>query len=264
MLAGGSTAAGELALFRRRAGAADWEKLDPANTGYWGGPGEPYRRWFLGSVALLGPRRALAVLYKGYEDGGAVLRTLDGGDSWTTVFTADQDLYAAHFADSRRGWLAGFRGTLWRTEDGCVSWDPQHNPEDITVSCLAFSSGSSFGLAPPVARKGPDDRHGPHLAGRGGTAGVQHAQCGRGRSGVRIRTRSGWPTCPLHQSASPVGEVAATTNSDRAGLWLLTPGMMTKGWWVRCPLAIDLGSGGYFRFTERGGMPPAGCHSEMK
>jgi photosystem II stability/assembly factor-like uncharacterized protein len=148
-LAGGSTATGELALFRRREGGAAWEKLDPAATGYWGGREAPYRHWFLAGLDLLGPQQAVAVLFKGFEDGGALLRTTDGGNSWTTLFRADQDLYAVHFADARRGWLAGFHGALWRTEDGGATWEPQANPADVTVSCLAFApSGGSFGLAP--------------------------------------------------------------------------------------------------------------------
>jgi photosystem II stability/assembly factor-like uncharacterized protein len=149
-LVGGSTTSGELALFRRRERATGWERLDPAATGCWGGQDGPYGRWFLAGLALLRPGQAVAVLYQGYEDGGALLRTEDGGDSWTTLpFKADQDLYAVHFADPKRGWLAGFHGTLWRTTDGGTTWIPQTNPEEVTVSCLAFAgSGNSFGLAP--------------------------------------------------------------------------------------------------------------------
>jgi serine/threonine protein kinase/photosystem II stability/assembly factor-like uncharacterized protein len=148
-LVAGSTAGGELALFRRRPGAAKWEKLDPAATGCWGGQGAPFRRWFPGPLALLGSQQAVLVLYKGYEDGGALLRTTDGGNTWTTLFTADQDLYDVHFTDGRHGWLSGFHGSLWRTEDGGTTWAAQPSPGDITVSCLAFAPrDGSLGVAP--------------------------------------------------------------------------------------------------------------------
>jgi serine/threonine protein kinase/photosystem II stability/assembly factor-like uncharacterized protein len=148
-LVAGSTAAGELAMFSRRPGAAGWEKLDPAATGCWGGQGAPFRRWFPGRLALLGPQQAVLVLYKGYEDGGALLRTTDGGNTWTTLFTADQDLYDLHFTDGRHGWLAGFHGSLWRTEDGGNTWAAQPTPGGVTASCLAFAPrDGSLGVAP--------------------------------------------------------------------------------------------------------------------
>jgi photosystem II stability/assembly factor-like uncharacterized protein/tRNA A-37 threonylcarbamoyl transferase component Bud32 len=148
-LAAGTTQAGELAVFRRRAGAAGWEKLDPAATGCWGGQGEPYRRWFPGALAHLGPEQAVLALYKGYEDGGALLRTTDGGNTWATLFQAEQDLYAVHFTDERHGWLAGFHGALWRTDDGGTTWASEPNPGGVTVGCLAFSEhGAPLGVAP--------------------------------------------------------------------------------------------------------------------
>ena len=86
--------------------------------------------------------------------GDAHLSVIDSGPGierarWTTLFTADRDLHHVHFADDRHGWLAGFGGALWRTEDGGAHWAPQDNPTDVTASCLAFAPhGGTFGLAP--------------------------------------------------------------------------------------------------------------------
>jgi serine/threonine-protein kinase len=148
MLAGGTTNDGELILFRRPAAGADWEKLDPVAAGYWGGEGAPYRQWFLGDVAFGGPAHALAVLFRGADEGGALLETTDGGTSWAVVFRGEEDFYRLHL-DGRRGWLSGSRGALWaRTDDG-TDWRPQDNPSGVTVSCLAFAPrGGPLGIAP--------------------------------------------------------------------------------------------------------------------
>jgi photosystem II stability/assembly factor-like uncharacterized protein/tRNA A-37 threonylcarbamoyl transferase component Bud32 len=148
MLAGGTTNDGELVLFRRSATGAGWEKLDPVAAGYWGGEAAPYRQWFLGDLAFGGPAHALAVLFRGADEGGALLETTDGGMSWGAVFRQEQDFYRLHL-DGRRGWLSGGGGALWaRTGDG-TDWRPQDNPSGVTVSCLAFAPrGGQFGIAP--------------------------------------------------------------------------------------------------------------------
>jgi photosystem II stability/assembly factor-like uncharacterized protein len=154
MLAGGTARAedGSLALFRKRDAQAAWEKLDPAQTGYWGGAGQPHRRWFLGGLVIGGPRAALAAVFKGYEAQSALLRTADGGNTWAPVLTSpDKDLYRVQLADGRHGWLTGSDGSFWMTADGGLTWQPQPNPEPEggTPTCLAFAPGASaFGLAP--------------------------------------------------------------------------------------------------------------------
>jgi photosystem II stability/assembly factor-like uncharacterized protein len=79
-----------------------------------------------------------------------LLHTADGGDSWREVFRAETYLRHVHFADTRLGWLTGFRGKLWRTEDGGRTWAEQENPApDVSVSGLAFArTGELVALAP--------------------------------------------------------------------------------------------------------------------
>jgi photosystem II stability/assembly factor-like uncharacterized protein len=148
MLAGGNAAQGDLILYRKAGDRAGWDKLDPEATGYWGGSGHPFRRWFVGEMAVAGDRVALVALFAGYEDRGVLLRTENGGDTWTAVLTPDHELYGVQFTDNRHGWLTGSGGSLWRTADGGLTWQPQANPAGITLGCLAFApKGGALGLA---------------------------------------------------------------------------------------------------------------------
>jgi photosystem II stability/assembly factor-like uncharacterized protein len=148
-LAGGS-AAGELVLYRRQAGADLWEKLDPVATGLWGSNNHPFRNWSLGGLAMAGPANAWATLSGPDTEAGVLLYTTDGGDSWKEAFRTDTYLRHVHFVDLHCGWLSGFRGKLWRTEDGGRSWTVQKNPSDeLSVSSLAFAqSGEPVAVAP--------------------------------------------------------------------------------------------------------------------
>jgi serine/threonine protein kinase len=141
MLAGGTSSAGQFVLFSRQKGHIPWQTASRF--------GPPVDKWFLGGLAILGPREAMVAMYQGYDNKGQLVHTLDGGKSWTVPFAAEEDLYHLHFADAKRGWLAGFHGTLRHTQDGGKSWQVQPKLRAVTAGCLAFAPrGSSFGLAP--------------------------------------------------------------------------------------------------------------------
>jgi len=145
-LAGGTTASGELSLMRRRGSGAP-EGLSGESAGYWGGPAAPYRKWFLGGLAIVGEAEAVSVLYRGEPPGGAVLRTGDGGRSWKLVQTTEGDLYRVVFTSSRQGLLIGEGGGLWTTDNGGASWRPSALPDGVTPSCLA-AGPDGLALAP--------------------------------------------------------------------------------------------------------------------
>ena len=109
----------------------------------------PYQNWTVGGLAVSGPKDAWVALSSNGSEEGALLHTTDGGATWQKAFGTDTYLFHVHFADARTGWLAGFRGRLWRTGDGGRTWTAQENPAgDATVSRLAFAPGKSIGLAP--------------------------------------------------------------------------------------------------------------------
>lgn len=58
-------------------------------------------------------------------DSGAILRTLDGGETWTLAARRGRinSLTSLVFLDERRGWAAG-HGDVLATDDGGASWTP--------------------------------------------------------------------------------------------------------------------------------------------
>jgi photosystem II stability/assembly factor-like uncharacterized protein len=57
--------------------------------------------------------------------GGGMMRTQDGGATWTPFATGTNTaLTNLHFTDPLNGWLVGFHGTILKTTDGGSTWKP--------------------------------------------------------------------------------------------------------------------------------------------
>lgn len=57
-----------------------------------------------------------------------VMRTEDGGESWTRVIVPLKDeLYHLDFANSSRGWIVGDMGMILMTNDGGLNWQVQNS-----------------------------------------------------------------------------------------------------------------------------------------
>ncbi len=60
----------------------------------------------------------------GYE--GSVLRTTDGGESWTVIpIEAEAVVTDIDFADENHGWATGLNGLMIFTTDGGLTWSPR-------------------------------------------------------------------------------------------------------------------------------------------
>ena len=77
-------------------------------------------RMSLQAIHTFDSARAIVV-----TDSGAILRTLDGGETWTLAARRGRSnfLTSLFFLDERRGWAAG-HGDVLTTDDGGVSWTP--------------------------------------------------------------------------------------------------------------------------------------------
>jgi photosystem II stability/assembly factor-like uncharacterized protein len=60
----------------------------------------------------------------GYAVGDSILKTVDGGKTWSVLDAGSEYLTAVFFVDGRRGWVAGARGTVFRTSNGGEAWFP--------------------------------------------------------------------------------------------------------------------------------------------
>jgi photosystem II stability/assembly factor-like uncharacterized protein len=63
--------------------------------------------------------------------GSAILRTLDGGLTWTRQYTTGVVLSGLDVIDAEHVWASGDGGTLLFTADGGATWDKQTPPADL-------------------------------------------------------------------------------------------------------------------------------------
>jgi photosystem II stability/assembly factor-like uncharacterized protein len=56
---------------------------------------------------------------------GVIVRTTDGGESWTlqrSDMSVDQPLFSVHFRDAKEGWAVGLWSLMLHTSDGGATW----------------------------------------------------------------------------------------------------------------------------------------------
>jgi len=79
---------------------------------------------------------------------GTLMKTTDGGKTWSGTRVDSGDFRAVQFLDGNRGWLAGRDGAFYRTYDGGDSWERVVStgyPPDEDFSNVWFQ-GDSLGL----------------------------------------------------------------------------------------------------------------------
>ena len=102
----------------------------------------------LRDVACLDADRAVAVGYN-----GIIIRTEDGGQTWTTIQRSISDhLCGVYFSDSQHGWAVGYdtgdtedfnpfnsyEGIVMYTEDGGLTWIKQYRNQGVVLTDVHF------------------------------------------------------------------------------------------------------------------------------
>ncbi len=80
-------------------------------------------------------------------EGGAILKTTNGGGNWTTISVISNDpfLIDIFFLNSNTGWAAG-DGGIFKTTDGGTTWNQQNGPANLTkVFFINASKGWAVG-----------------------------------------------------------------------------------------------------------------------
>ena len=77
-------------------------------------------------------------------DYGTIVRTADGGKTWTIQSSGTKEtLWGVFFADATNGTAVGENGTILRTTDGGASWVPQTSGTALNLRAVSFADGSN-------------------------------------------------------------------------------------------------------------------------
>src|SRR5438034_7511592 len=75
---------------------------------------------------------------------GTIVRTTDGGNSWTIqVSGTTQNLWAVSFKDSNKGTAVGEGGTILGTTDGGANWVPQTSGTTLQLRGVSLSDANN-------------------------------------------------------------------------------------------------------------------------
>src|SRR5881398_501522 len=75
---------------------------------------------------------------------GTIVRTTDGGNSWTIQSSGTtQNLWAVSFVDANNGTAVGESGTIVATTDGGAHWLPQTSGTAVQLRGVSFSDTSN-------------------------------------------------------------------------------------------------------------------------
>lgn len=75
-------------------------------------------------------------------DGGTLLKTNNGGQTWTPVNVTNKDLNAIVFIDANIGIVVGEDGLVIRTSDGGVNWNPVNSGTNLQLRSIDKGNGN--------------------------------------------------------------------------------------------------------------------------
>lgn len=85
----------------------------------------------------------------GVTGNGKILKTIDGGYSWTTTSFSSNAMYSVFFTDLDHGWICGSFNSILRTTNGGTNW----------LAVGASASGAFYSLCFTDSLKWSRHRH---------------------------------------------------------------------------------------------------------
>ncbi|MEZ5354722.1 MAG: YCF48-related protein [Bryobacteraceae bacterium] len=104
----------------------------------------------LRAVAFLDARRGFIA-----GDDATLLRTEDGGQTWSAVEVPVKNDYREIYFHGESGWLTGYGGTMLHTSDGGKTWAPQRTGTSQSIESIYFvdhDHGWAVGWAGTILR----------------------------------------------------------------------------------------------------------------
>jgi photosystem II stability/assembly factor-like uncharacterized protein len=90
-------------------------------------------------------------------DNGTLMRTADGGATWTSIPTGQSmALMAVHFSDPMHGWVVGRNSVVLRTTDGGVTWTSAFLPGELRGVWFTSAQQGWITSYLPIVRRSSD------------------------------------------------------------------------------------------------------------
>ncbi|MBE0571214.1 MAG: T9SS type A sorting domain-containing protein [Ignavibacteriaceae bacterium] len=77
-------------------------------------------------------------------DAGAILHTIDAGNTWSLVTLTGSDLHQIVFKDASTGIVVGDNGTVFTTTNGGTNWISKNSSTSLQLRGAGFAGGSTF------------------------------------------------------------------------------------------------------------------------
>ncbi len=130
--------AGFDAILRTTDGGKSWDTVWKVTDHYQYGEVVEFDICTTGIGYAIGVGRTLDVQDRNFEN--FILRTTDTGISWEKINTLDQSLRIVHFLNQDTGFVGTESRSIFRTEDGGVTWSGSKIVDYLPVSSMHFIS----------------------------------------------------------------------------------------------------------------------------
>jgi photosystem II stability/assembly factor-like uncharacterized protein len=98
-----------------------------------------YEGW-LSDVFFMNASVGFATAVVDVPAGGAIVRTIDGGNSWETVYFSDDGLFSLDFTWGGIGYAVGTQGVILKSLDGGETWTALESGVQNVLHAIDFSS----------------------------------------------------------------------------------------------------------------------------